>query len=220
MNPVPESIQKECFTASIDLLGFSEIINGADEPATQRRLNLLRSLSELQGEFGVQSAPEQNGTRLAVRPTISSFSDNVGSAPVFQPPTATHEFREPAPFPRTYSYQNDASSSAVETSGSRGPSLVDWPFYGHVNSSSILKARTSMSALAIYRSLTISPAYRLRYSSSLTFSIQVTALPSSSSVMAVCVIEAVGVAPCQCFVPAGIQTTSPFRISSMGLPHC
>ena len=62
-------------------------------------------------------------------------------------------------------------------------------------------------------------AYRLRYCSSLTFSNHVTALPLSSSVMAICVIELVTVAPCQCFVPGGIQTTSPFRISSMEPPH-
>ena len=84
----------------------------------------------------------------------------------------------------------------------------------------LLNEQGSLSESASYRSLTISPAYRLRYSSSLTFSIQVTALPLSSSVMAVCVIEVVGAAPCQCFVPAGIQTTSPFRISSTGPPHC
>lgn len=70
------------------------------------------------------------------------------------------------------------------------------------------------------RALTISPAYRLRYCSSLTSSSHFTALPLSSSVMAICVIAEVGVAPCQCFVFGGIQTTSPFRISSIGPPHC
>ncbi len=63
-------------------------------------------------------------------------------------------------------------------------------------------------------------AYRLRYCSSLTLSNHVTTLPLSSSVTAICVIEFVAVAPCQCFAPGGIQTTSPFRISSMGPPHC
>src|ERR671912_2637994 len=34
-----------------------------------------------------------------------------------------------------------------------------------------------------------------------------------------CVIAVVGDAPCQCFSPGGIQTTSPGRISSTGPPH-
>src|SRR5882724_5858623 len=38
--------------------------------------------------------------------------------------------------------------------------------------------------------------------------------------MAICVMPAVGVAPCQCFCPGGIQTTSPSRISWIGPPHC
>src|SRR5579862_3821523 len=37
--------------------------------------------------------------------------------------------------------------------------------------------------------------------------------------MAVWVMAVVGVAPCQCFSPGGIQTTSPGRISSMGPPQ-
>src|SRR5579885_795127 len=36
--------------------------------------------------------------------------------------------------------------------------------------------------------------------------------------MAICVIPVVAVAPCQCFSPAGNQTTSPGRISSIGPP--
>ena len=35
-----------------------------------------------------------------------------------------------------------------------------------------------------------------------------------------CVIAASGEAPCQCLTPAGIQTTSPGRISSTGPPSC
>src|SRR6185503_8280785 len=58
-----------------------------------------------------------------------------------------------------------------------------------------------------------------RYCSSLTFSIQSTALPSSRSWMAMCVIAVVGVAPCQCFSPGGNQTTSPGLISSIGPPQ-
>src|SRR5438093_12179028 len=56
------------------------------------------------------------------------------------------------------------------------------------------------------------------YCSSLTFSIQSTALPSSFSTIAMCVIAVVEVAPCQCFSPGGHQTTSPGRISSFGPP--
>src|SRR2546423_10124079 len=37
--------------------------------------------------------------------------------------------------------------------------------------------------------------------------------------MAMCVTAVVGAAPCQCFSPGGIQTTSPGRISSMGPPQ-
>src|SRR5208283_1040062 len=59
------------------------------------------------------------------------------------------------------------------------------------------------------------------YCSSLTFSIQSTALPLSFSTMAICDIAVVAVAPCQCFLPGGHQTTSPGRISSLGSPqHC
>jgi len=51
-------------------------------------------------------------------------------------------------------------------------------------------------------------------------SIQSTAFPSSCSVTARCVIELSGAAPCQCFTPAGIRTTSPGRISCISPPHC
>src|SRR2546421_11281032 len=37
--------------------------------------------------------------------------------------------------------------------------------------------------------------------------------------MAMCAIELFGAAPCQCFWPGGIQTTSPCRISSTGSPQ-
>src|SRR5438093_13281158 len=56
------------------------------------------------------------------------------------------------------------------------------------------------------------------YCSSLTFSIQSTALPLSCSTMAICVIAVVEVAPCQCFSFGGHQTTSPGRISTFGCP--
>src|SRR5262249_28041160 len=58
----------------------------------------------------------------------------------------------------------------------------------------------------------------LRNWSALTFSIQSTFLPFSDSVMAMCVIAVVAVAPCQCFSPGGNHTTSPGRTSSTGSP--
>ncbi len=58
-----------------------------------------------------------------------------------------------------------------------------------------------------------------RYCSSLTFSIQSTALPSSASWMAMWVMAIVGAAPCQCFSPGAKETTSPGRISSIGRPR-
>src|SRR3954471_5394009 len=57
------------------------------------------------------------------------------------------------------------------------------------------------------------------YCSSLTCSIQSTALPFFFSWMAMCVMAVVGAAPCQCFSPGENQTTSPGRISSIGPPQ-
>ena len=56
--------------------------------------------------------------------------------------------------------------------------------------------------------------------SSVTFSIQCTFVPFRGSVSAMCVIDVCGAAPCQCFWPAGILTTSPVRMSSTRCPHC
>ena len=53
----------------------------------------------------------------------------------------------------------------------------------------------------------------------MTFSIQSAVLPSSCSWIAMWVMAVVDLAPCQCFSPGGIQTTSPGRISLMGPPH-
>ena len=58
------------------------------------------------------------------------------------------------------------------------------------------------------------------YCSALTCSSQSTAFPSSFSWIAICVIAAVGAAPCQCFSPGANQITSPGRISSIGPPQC
>src|SRR6266853_1872333 len=57
------------------------------------------------------------------------------------------------------------------------------------------------------------------YCSSLTFSIQLTTLPSSSSWMAICVMVVVGDAPCQCLSPGEQQTTSPGRMTLIGPPQ-
>src|ERR1041385_6256 len=54
------------------------------------------------------------------------------------------------------------------------------------------------------------------YCWSVTFSIQTAVSPSSASEMAIWLMAVVGVAPCQCFTPGGIQTISPGRISCFG----
>src|SRR5579884_2771008 len=63
--------------------------------------------------------------------------------------------------------------------------------------------------------LSLGPA---RYCSSVTFSIHSTFLPLSCSVIAICAIAVVGVAPCQCLWFGGHQITSPARISTMDSP--
>src|SRR6267378_4481615 len=57
------------------------------------------------------------------------------------------------------------------------------------------------------------------YCSSVTFSIQSTTLPLSSSWIAMCVIAVVGEAPCQCFSPGGHEITSPGRMTLIGPPQ-
>src|SRR5262249_870531 len=57
------------------------------------------------------------------------------------------------------------------------------------------------------------------YCSSLTFSIQSAVLPSRFSTIEMWVMAVAGAAPCQCFSPGAIQTTSPGRISSTGPPQ-
>ena len=52
-----------------------------------------------------------------------------------------------------------------------------------------------------------------------TFPNQSTFFPFSVSWMAMCVMPTVGAAPCQCFTPGGIHTTSPGRMSSIGPPQ-
>src|SRR5918998_1397046 len=58
------------------------------------------------------------------------------------------------------------------------------------------------------------------YCASLPCSSQSTFRPSSASWIAVCAIAVVGAAPCQCFTPGGVHTTSPSPISSTAPPHC
>src|SRR6266581_4021021 len=60
---------------------------------------------------------------------------------------------------------------------------------------------------------------KLPYCSSVTFSIQSTTFPLSSSWIAIWVMAVVGDAPCQCFSPGGHQITSPGRISLTGPPQ-
>jgi hypothetical protein len=57
------------------------------------------------------------------------------------------------------------------------------------------------------------------YCSALTCSIQLAALPFTTSVMAMCVIAESGAAPCQCLMFAAMCTTSPTRISSSEPPQ-
>src|SRR5262249_20318082 len=57
------------------------------------------------------------------------------------------------------------------------------------------------------------------YCASVTCSIHCTATPLSASCMAMCTMALVGLAPCQCFSPGGIHTTSPGRISRIGPPQ-
>lgn len=57
------------------------------------------------------------------------------------------------------------------------------------------------------------PPSVLAYCSSVTCSIHSTVFPSRASATAICDIPYSGDAPCQCFTPGGIQTTSPGPIS-------
>src|SRR5205085_11886175 len=51
------------------------------------------------------------------------------------------------------------------------------------------------------------------------FSIHSTFFSPTHAVMAVCVIDESGTAPCQCLMPGGHQITSPAWISVIGPPH-
>jgi hypothetical protein len=68
---------EEQFTAFVDLLGFSEVSTRTDDATRMNVLNLLQSLSALQGEFDVQSAPQESGKISRITPAISTFSDHI-----------------------------------------------------------------------------------------------------------------------------------------------
>jgi hypothetical protein len=67
----------EQFTAFIDLLGFSEASSDTDDFTRARVLALLMNLSSARSEFAFNSTPLENGQRVEIRPTISTFSDHI-----------------------------------------------------------------------------------------------------------------------------------------------
>jgi hypothetical protein len=68
---------EEQFTAFIDFLGFSEASTGTDDSTRLKIRNLLLELSELRGEFDVQSTVQETGKMHQYKPAISTFSDNI-----------------------------------------------------------------------------------------------------------------------------------------------
>jgi hypothetical protein len=68
---------EEQFTAFIDFLGFREVALETDDSTRLKVLNLLKSLSELRGEFNVQSTGPENFKTRHIRPAISTFSDHI-----------------------------------------------------------------------------------------------------------------------------------------------
>ena len=65
------------FTAFIDLLGFADASSGGDEFTRAKVLAFLLSISSMRGEYDFQSEVLENGTRIQIRPTISTFSDHL-----------------------------------------------------------------------------------------------------------------------------------------------
>lgn len=65
------------FTAFIDLLGFAEASTGGDDLTRAKVLAFLLSISSIRGEYSFQSEAEGSGTRIQIRPTISTFSDHI-----------------------------------------------------------------------------------------------------------------------------------------------
>jgi hypothetical protein len=76
--PAYEPKYEEHFTAFVDLLGFSEASAEVDDETRSQVLELLQSLSGLQQDFSaITEQLPTGGTRHQVRPSISSFSDNI-----------------------------------------------------------------------------------------------------------------------------------------------
>src|SRR5579863_5532190 len=118
-----------------------------------------------------------------------------------------HEFHQ-----KSYRVNPSLIQRCVSHLASEGIALVD---------ARITLRRTSSSPPLTFSGILVGTLFRSLqawYSSSLTFSIQSTAFPSSASAMAMCVIAVVAVAPCQCFSPGSNQATSPGRICSIGPP--
>jgi hypothetical protein len=77
MQLTTEPKHEEQFTAFIDFLGFSEVSKDTDNSTRLKILDLLLSLSELRGEFDVQSTAQETGKMHQYRPVISTFSDHI-----------------------------------------------------------------------------------------------------------------------------------------------
>lgn len=68
---------EEHFTAFVDFLGFREAAQQSDETQRAGLLQLLRSLSLLQGEFSATKNVDEHGTTHYIKPAISTFSDHI-----------------------------------------------------------------------------------------------------------------------------------------------
>jgi hypothetical protein len=63
------------FTVFIDMLGFKDALSRPSE--TGKLLSLLQTIAEFRGDFGIDSAPTDNGDHITIRPAISAFSDSI-----------------------------------------------------------------------------------------------------------------------------------------------
>lgn len=73
---MPASFE-EHFTAFVDFLGFREAAQELDETRRAELLQLLRSLSLLQGEFSATKNVTDTGTAHYIKPAITTFSDHI-----------------------------------------------------------------------------------------------------------------------------------------------
>jgi hypothetical protein len=85
MPPKMEAKYEEQFTAFIDFLGFSEVSTRTDDTTRRKVLDLLLSLSELRGEFDLQSTVEEGSKSSRIKPAISTFSDHIVISYPLQP---------------------------------------------------------------------------------------------------------------------------------------